>query len=444
MHSHIIIRILVIGMLVLLWVPLGSQAATYIVSEGQSIASALAMAADGDSVLVDAGQYHEDGLVMPSGVILAASSTDPQEYPVLSSEEGLSLLLCEDLSSATRIENLVFEGPAMAPEQLERLGGAIRSKNSAAVISGCVFRDLKAQYGGAVYCGSGVSLRIEQCTFSGNYAQASGGAVSVVGGQGLFLDYCLFTGNSAESGGCVLNVALSASASMNNCTLSENGLTDGADITVWDGQLIQTTSSILTSSAGMAVLTDHQSIPALNCCDVYGNYGGDWVGSIQDQAELAGNISEDPMFCGSGSEGSPYDISELSPCADSAQPGCGIIGAMPVGCDASTGTDGSIDSEITETTLPAVTRLRGNYPNPFNPRTTIAFDMSRAGHASVEVYDLAGRQVRRLHSGHLDAGPHEVSWNGRQADGRISAAGVYFFRLKTESVIDTQRMMLVK
>jgi len=62
----------------------------------------------------------------------------------------------------------------------------------------------------------------------------------------------------------------------------------------------------------------------------------------------------------------------------------------------------------------------------------------------VDVYDLAGRLVRTLHSGVLAAGSHDVVWNGRGDDGRKSAAGVYFFRLKTESVIDTRRMMMVK
>ena len=117
---------------------------------------------------------------------------------------------------------------------------------------------------------------------------------------------------------------------------------------------------------------------------------------------------------------------------------------MGVGCVSAGIIDGSEDSDISQNTLPAKTKLQGNFPNPFNPQTTIAFDLSHADHVSVDVYDLAGRLVRNLHSGVLAAGSHEVMWNGRGADGRMSAAGVYLFRLKTESVIDTRRMMLVK
>ena len=63
--------------------------------------------------------------------------------------------------------------------------------------------------------------------------------------------------------------------------------------------------------------------------------------------------------------------------------------------------------------VPAVTRLVGNAPNPFNPQTTIAFDLARAQSVRLEVFDLRGRLVRRLQDGVLAAGRHEVRWDGR-------------------------------
>lgn len=89
--------------------------------------------------------------------------------------------------------------------------------------------------------------------------------------------------------------------------------------------------------------------------------------------------------------------------------------------------------------------LQQNTPNPFNPHTTIAFDLDRPQRASLRVFDLAGRLVRTLVDGEpLMGGSHRRDWNGRNGAGRPVAAGVYFYRLDTDRTSETRRMMLVK
>jgi hypothetical protein len=68
-------------------------------------------------------------------------------------------------------------------------------------------------------------------------------------------------------------------------------------------------------------------------------------------------------------------------------------------------------------------------PNPFNPSTKIHFDLPRAGRVDVEIYDVGGRLVRSLEGGRLDAGAHEVAWNGKDQNGAAIGSGVYFIRL---------------
>lgn len=80
--------------------------------------------------------------------------------------------------------------------------------------------------------------------------------------------------------------------------------------------------------------------------------------------------------------------------------------------------------------LPPAMRL-ASHPNPFNPSTTLRFELARAGRASLRIYDLAGRRLRTLVDGVFAAGPQAVSWDGRDAAGRPLAAGVYFARLET-------------
>ncbi len=84
------------------------------------------------------------------------------------------------------------------------------------------------------------------------------------------------------------------------------------------------------------------------------------------------------------------------------------------------------------------------FPNPFNPATTVAFELPRAGSVQVAVHDLAGRRVRTLVSGHRDAGRHEIVWDGRDAQGMSASSGVYLIRLVTSDQTLSRRALLLK
>jgi uncharacterized membrane protein len=100
-------------------------------------------------------------------------------------------------------------------------------------------------------------------------------------------------------------------------------------------------------------------------------------------------------------------------------------------------------SPVQET--PVAFQLDANYPNPFNPQTTIPVTMGREGNASLQVYDTAGRLVRTLHHGMLSQGRHEFIWNGRDRQGNQVSSGVYFSRVTDPSGQSlNQRMVLVK
>jgi hypothetical protein len=83
-------------------------------------------------------------------------------------------------------------------------------------------------------------------------------------------------------------------------------------------------------------------------------------------------------------------------------------------------------------------------PNPCNPRTTIAFTLAEAGPASVNVFDVRGRLVRRLHHGGLEAGPHNLPWSGDDERGRPVAAGVYVVRVEGAGWAQSTRVTLVR
>jgi len=85
------------------------------------------------------------------------------------------------------------------------------------------------------------------------------------------------------------------------------------------------------------------------------------------------------------------------------------------------------------------------YPNPFNPRTTIGFELSRPARVDLLVYSLDGRVVRTLAAGaEFPPGRHEIPWTGRDDHGRRAPSGVYVARLATGAGIRTERLTLVK
>jgi len=105
--------------------------------------------------------------------------------------------------------------------------------------------------------------------------------------------------------------------------------------------------------------------------------------------------------------------------------------------------DGGI-SDVAPSALPAFSRITGNAPNPFNPRTTIRYELAAAGDVRLDVYDLAGRRVRTLVAERQEAGRHAAVWDGRDDAGRPGATGVYLVRLRTAAGSDQRTVTLVK
>jgi PKD repeat protein len=93
---------------------------------------------------------------------------------------------------------------------------------------------------------------------------------------------------------------------------------------------------------------------------------------------------------------------------------------------------------------PVTTSLKGNYPNPFNPSTTISYTLAADTYVTLKVYNTLGQEVASLVDGDLAAGLHTAVWNGRAQDGAQVASGIYLYRLVAGDVVQTQKMMLMK
>ena len=91
-----------------------------------------------------------------------------------------------------------------------------------------------------------------------------------------------------------------------------------------------------------------------------------------------------------------------------------------------------------------VNELKGNYPNPFNPTTTINFSIAKSDLVTLDIYNSRGQKVRTLVNDNLSAGEHNIVWNGKDKNSRSVNSGVYFYKIKSGKFTSTKKMILLK
>lgn len=95
-------------------------------------------------------------------------------------------------------------------------------------------------------------------------------------------------------------------------------------------------------------------------------------------------------------------------------------------------------------TLPTRYALHANYPNPFNPSTTIKYELKDAGPVALKIYNMLGQEVRTLVAAIETAGYKTVVWDGRNDSGGMVSSGIYLYRLETTHFTKSRKMLLIK
>ncbi len=305
------------------------------------------------------------------------------------------------------------------------------SSNAESRLEHCVLEYSKAvgddPFGGALSVTGFSKLLVRNCVFRSN-AATYGGAISCSHQAAPVLVGNLFHGNTAFLGGSAV-YALYAYPDITNSTIIGNAVLNDAPFDA-TGAVHNHISKSRTTGSIVRANTSAYFIPT-QLLEAKGYYTT--FCNIEDGYEGDGNINEDPLFVGFG--GHPYALSPESPCVDAGEPDtlglrlptidlAGLPRFDDGGIDmgayegaAGTGVEGGpVDSAVSLSCR----------PNPFRQRTTVTFALPARSLSSVRVYDVAGRLVRTLVEGHLDAGPHEIVWDGTDDAGRRVASGVYF------------------
>lgn len=457
-----------------------------------TVEAALAVAGQGDIVKLAPGTYLEHDLVVPAGVTIAGTGSIPEE--VVLDGEGLGrIMLLESLSEQVTLRNISFTGGhASGPTSYDSSGGAVFISNSRALLENCLFSANTADsHGGAIRCshsspeiiscrffgnaapdGGGGALdlsynsspQITDCHFLGNWAGWGGGlscrsgssprvenstleyneALGSLGfGGGVFADHfsnpdllrSVVFKNQANYGGALASFP-DGPINLDYCTVvkNEGHVLGGGFLVVDSSPLI--TGTILAFNGGLGLAVSGSELPQVTCTDIYGNTAGDWSGAIEDLASGFGNRSVDPQFC-TLVQGQEHRF-RLIASSPLVQPGseCGTLGALSVPC--------SHGSVAPVPVVPAAIEKFTVAPNPFNPKTTVRFEVARSQDIRVSVYGVDGRLVQVLEERTFATGPHEIVWSGRDHAGRQVESGVYFVKIDGRDVSQRLKITLLK
>lgn len=297
-------------------------------------------------------------------------------------------------------------------------GGGIYCESSGATISGNIFTDNRGIFfGGGIYCKQANPV-ISNNIFDDNYARwADGGGIYCDESSPMILNNVFFQNNAGASGGGIYCYDFS-NPTLLNCVFYYNEAYELPDIDY-----------------------DELSNPDIAFCAVYGGWPGE--GNIGDDPRLRdpwnGDFHLMSIDCGD-----QYD----SPCIDTGFPD--IIdnlldcswGLGTLLCDMGAyggGDSATVDIDVPESGFPHQFAILENFPNPFNPATTISFSLSEQSDVRIDIYNILGQKVSTLFDGTQEAGNHAIIW---QADNYPS--GIYFAKMTTESRSESIKMVLSK
>lgn len=104
----------------------------------------------------------------------------------------------------------------------------------------------------------------------------------------------------------------------------------------------------------------------------------------------------------------------------------------------------AVTSVKSENSLNSDYILYPNYPNPFNPTTTIEYTIPKAGNVDINIYDISGQLVKRYNQNHNASGSYSVIWDGKNNYGAKAASGTYFYQIISGDFVSTKKMILLK
>ncbi len=378
-----------------------------------------------------------------NGLINAGTlGEDPIVFRSESNWEGLRI---KDSSQNNHLYNCVIKNATVSALQIE---------NSNIDVVGCEIADNNTTSKAAVEFTTANMVTFSKNWVHNNTSQNNFSALVCTNSTPIIINNVIVN-NTGNLG--TLAFKNQSNVTFNNNTIAKNfvtSATNGANVFIFNSD-VTSLNNILYNS-GVEVHLISGSFTA-SYCDIAGGYDGE------------GNIDADPMFSNpTSTPGATTDATnagwfllEGSPCIDTASPqniyndpedptnpGYALFPAMgttagDMGAFGGAVPEGWVGNDDPSTNAPVNNISVKNYPNPFNPQTTISFTLKNNAEVSVNIYNIKGQIVRNLIKKSMTAGNHNIVWNGKDNNNKIQASGIYFVRVNSgkESVIHKMAML---
>ena len=253
------------------------------------------------------------------------------------------------------------------------------------------------------------------------------------------------------------NVAYGAEVYVINGTFADNTIYGGNSgiIRVTDSSKLTLINSVVHNNEGLPVYLNGDDVElTVDHCLL--TNGFDDIYTVGDPTInwLEGNLSGNPEFQGEGAEW-PYNYLSTSPCIDNGTtilpagielPEFDLAGnpriygeTIDMGAFEWQGV-GSTNNELFNTKVKL-----SNFPNPFNPSTTISFSVTQnSDFVNLEVYNIKGQKVKTLINEQMQKGKHSIIWSGLDKNNKSVSSGIYLYKIKAGNQESVKRMLLLK
>ncbi|HPR16812.1 MAG TPA: T9SS type A sorting domain-containing protein [Candidatus Cloacimonadota bacterium] len=425
-----------------------------------TIQAGLNIAAEGDSVIVAEGIYYENiWWTQTNGIKLIG--TDKENCIIDGNGTGSVIgYECWEIvhDSTNVIKNFTIQNGYSS----QGAGIYLRSENQF-ILENLIVKDncqhgipnfdftengrYSIEGGGGIFLDNRSSPIIRNVEVIDNYSEFDGAGLFTYEHSQPILINVLIADNYTCTSGAGIACECWSDISLTNVTIANNvAAENGGGVYIYGGanNFLQSVNSIFWNNLPEEIHFDiagsNNSAVTISYSDVEEGEAGIITNGYGIVNWLDGNIDDDPLFEDSASGN--YHLDELSPCIDAGDP------ASPLDPDGTMADMGAFYFDqsigIEEMEIPTNKFSLSNFPNPFNPSTTITFSIDPNEPYELTIYNIKGEKVKQLVSDQVSAGQHTVIWNGEDDSGKLVSSGIYFYKLKVGNQESIKRMLLLK
>ena len=338
-------------------------------------------------------------------------------------------------------------------------GGGIFLHNSNATLTHVSIINNISEHSG----GGGVGMQdgfnsLTNVSINGNTSEYGGGGIYLDNSNPILTNVSISENITSRDGGG-MEVRYGSYPILTNVTISGNNANDdGGGILLDNSHLILSNSIIWDNSPNPIYFRewidpynpDDSTLITIMHSDIQGGEEGIMTNANGVVYWESGNIDSDPLFIGNTN----YHLQEGSPCIDAGtalfvwkgdtlinMSETDYIGLAP---DMGAYEYGALSIGSGSKVVPKSFKLHQNFPNPFNPITTLRYDLPSNALVTLSIYDMLGREIIQLVSDNQQAGFKSIQWDATDSMGRPVSAGVYLYQINAGEFVQTKKMVLLK